>query len=69
MFLTVHYSLSGHVYLWLPLMTSVVIPWAKPMTIGGQLYDLQITDINIGTIHLLGVVSIGVWYHDWWLGI
>lgn len=43
------------------VMTSVVIPWAKPMTIGGHMYDLQITDINIGTIYLLGVVSIGVY--------
>ncbi|HRF99640.1 MAG TPA: NADH-quinone oxidoreductase subunit NuoH [Bacteroidia bacterium] len=43
------------------VMTSVVIPWAKPMMIGGHLYDLQITDINIGTIYLLGVVSIGVY--------
>ncbi len=43
------------------VMTSVVIPWAKPMNIGGHLYDLQITDINIGTIYLLGVVSIGVY--------
>ena len=43
------------------VMTSVVIPWAKPMMIGGQMYDLQITDINIGTIYLLGVVSIGVY--------
>jgi NADH-quinone oxidoreductase subunit H len=43
------------------VMTSVVIPWAKPVMIGGHLYDLQITDINIGTIYLLGVVSIGVY--------
>jgi len=43
------------------VMTSVVIPWAKPIMIGEKLYDLQITDINIGTIYLLGVVSIGVY--------
>lgn len=43
------------------VMTSVVIPWAKPMMVGGHIYDLQITDINIGTIYLLGVVSIGVY--------
>ncbi len=43
------------------VMTSVVIPWAKPMMVGGHMYDLQITDINIGTIYLLGVVSIGVY--------
>ncbi len=43
------------------VMTSVVIPWAKPVTINGHSYDLQITDVNIGVIYLLGVVSIGVY--------
>ena len=43
------------------VMTSVVIPWAKPVMINGHLYDLQITDVNIGVIYLLGVVSIGVY--------
>jgi len=43
------------------VMTSAVIPWGKPVMIGGHLYDLQITDINIGVIYLLGVVSIGVY--------
>ena len=26
------------------VVTSSVVPWAKPVTIGGQVYDLQITD-------------------------
>ena len=43
------------------VVTSSVVPWAKPVTIGGQVYDLQITDINIGVIYLLGVASIGVY--------
>lgn len=43
------------------LMTGTVIPWAKPININGHVYDLQITDINIGVIYLLGVVSIGVY--------
>lgn len=43
------------------LMTGTVIPWAKPININGHIYDLQITDINIGVIYLLGVVSIGVY--------
>lgn len=43
------------------LMTGTVIPWAKPIMINGHMYDLQITDINIGVIYLLGVVSIGVY--------
>jgi NADH-quinone oxidoreductase subunit H len=43
------------------VMTSAVIPWGKPLMFHGKLYDLQITDINIGVIYLLGVVSIGVY--------
>ena len=41
------------------VITSSVVPWAKPVIIGGQVYDMQITDINIGVIYLLGVASIG----------
>lgn len=42
-------------------MTSVVIPWGSSLEIGGNVYPLQITDINIGLLYLLGVVSIGVY--------
>lgn len=43
------------------LMTAVVIPWASPITIGGTIHPLQITDINIGLLYIFGVVSIGVY--------
>jgi len=43
------------------LMTGVVIPWGSSLVIKGQSYPLQITDINIGILYLLGVVSIGVY--------
>jgi NADH-quinone oxidoreductase subunit H len=43
------------------LMTGVVIPWGGVLTFGGHSYPLQITDINIGILYLLGVVSIGVY--------
>ena len=43
------------------VITSAVVPWAKPVNIGGHVYDMQITDINIGVIYLLGVASIGVY--------
>jgi NADH-quinone oxidoreductase subunit H len=42
-------------------MTGVVIPWGQPLMIGGESFDLQITDINIGVLYLFGVVSIGVY--------
>lgn len=43
------------------ILTSTVIPWGKPVVIGGHAYDIQITDINIGALYLLGVASIGVY--------
>ncbi|MFY8138910.1 MAG: NADH-quinone oxidoreductase subunit NuoH [Flavobacteriales bacterium] len=42
-------------------MTSVVIPWGSGLEINGTVYPMQITDINIGLLYLLGVVSIGVY--------
>lgn len=42
-------------------MTSVVIPWGSSLTFDGVVYPLQITDINIGLLYILGVVSIGVY--------
>src|SRR3954465_4114 len=42
-------------------MTSAVIPWGKGLTIGGNFYPLQATDVNIGLLYIFGVVSIGVY--------
>jgi len=42
-------------------LTGVVIPWGGNLTIDGVSYSLQITDINIGLLYLLGVVSMGVY--------
>jgi len=42
-------------------MTGVVIPWGSSVTIGGEVYSLQIADINIGLLYLLAVVSVGVY--------
>lgn len=43
------------------LMTSAVIPWGKSIEIGGQVYNLQVADINVGILYILGVVSLGVY--------
>ncbi len=43
-------------------LTGTVIPWAAPMMLdNGTSFDFQITDLNIGVLYLLGVVSIGVY--------
>jgi NADH-quinone oxidoreductase subunit H len=42
-------------------MTGVVIPWGAGWQSGDTLYPMQVTDINIGLLYLLSVVSIGVY--------
>jgi NADH-quinone oxidoreductase subunit H len=42
-------------------MASAVIPWGKGLSIGGNFYSLQVTDVNIGILYIFGVVSIGVY--------
>lgn len=42
-------------------MSGVVIPWGSSLIISGQEYMMQITDVNIGILYVLGVVSIGVY--------
>ncbi len=43
------------------LMTSAVIPWGPQITIAGEKVALQVADINIGILYVLGVVSLGVY--------
>lgn len=43
------------------LMTGAVIPWGTSLYIGGQEYSLQVADVNIGILYLLGVTSVGVY--------
>ncbi len=43
------------------LMTSAVIPWGPEITIGGVTTKLQVADINIGVLYVIGVVSLGVY--------
>ena len=40
---------------------SAVIPWGQKLTIGTHVVDLQVTDINVGVLYILGVVSLGVY--------
>lgn len=42
-------------------MTGVVLPWGPAITIAGEQYSLQITDVNIGILYMFGVVSMGVY--------
>ncbi|MCG3167723.1 MAG: NADH-quinone oxidoreductase subunit H [Bacteroidia bacterium] len=43
------------------LMTSAIIPWGSEITLFGNTFNLQITDLNIGVLYVFAVTSIGVY--------
>lgn len=43
------------------LMTSVVIPWGPDIVAFGRTIALQVTDVNIGILFIMGITSIGVY--------
>ncbi len=55
------FILGPSVFMLTALMTGSVIPWGSDFVINGKTYSAQITDINIGVLYLLGVVSVGVY--------
>lgn len=55
------FILGPSVFMLTTLMVSAVIPWGMALEFGGQIYALQVADINIGILYILGVVSLGVY--------
>jgi NADH-quinone oxidoreductase subunit H len=43
------------------LMFSAVIPWGDTLIINGKEYPLQVTDIDVGLLYILGVLSLTVY--------
>jgi NADH-quinone oxidoreductase subunit H len=43
------------------LMTSAVIPWGPDVSFRGSTFPLQVADINVGVLYVMGVVSLGVY--------
>jgi NADH-quinone oxidoreductase subunit H len=43
------------------LLTGSVIPWGPDLEIFGQKVQLQVADVNIGILFIMGIVSIGVY--------
>jgi NADH-quinone oxidoreductase subunit H len=43
------------------LMTGSVIPWGKDLDLFGQSVQLQVADVNIGILFIMGFLSIGVY--------
>lgn len=42
-------------------ITSAVIPWGQPVTMGDRTIILQVADINVGVLYIFGVVALGVY--------
>lgn len=55
------FILGPSLFMMTACMTGVVIPWTSPIQYDGQTYAMQISDINIGVLYVLGVASIGVY--------
>lgn len=55
------YILGPMLTMLVALLGSAVIPWGKPLEIGGKAYPLQVADINIGVLYVFAVVSVGVY--------
>ncbi len=55
------FILGPSLFMMTACMTGVVIPWTSPIQYDGQSYAMQISDINIGVLYVLGIASIGVY--------
>lgn len=47
--------------MFISLITSAVIPWGKPLYISGQLFDLQVANIDVGVLYIIGLASVSVY--------
>lgn len=55
------FILGPGIFMFVACMTSAVIPWGTTLTLFGLNVDLQVTDINIGILYVMGFVSLGVY--------
>lgn len=55
------FILGPGIFMFVACMTSAVIPWGTQLTAFGRPIDLQVTDINIGILYVMGFVSLGVY--------
>ncbi len=55
------YILAPGAFMFVACMTSAVIPWGTELTLFGRPVALQVTDLNIGILYILGFTSLGVY--------
>ncbi len=55
------FILGPAITMFIALITGAVIPWGKTLNIGGESFALQIANVDVGVLFLVGMVSIGVY--------
>jgi NADH-quinone oxidoreductase subunit H len=55
------FILAPGIFMFVACMTSAVIPWGTELTLFGTPIQLQVADINIGILYIMGFVSLGVY--------
>lgn len=55
------FVLGPSITMFIALITGAVIPWGQTLNIGGESFALQIANIDVGVLFLIGMVSIGVY--------
>ncbi|MCC7465847.1 MAG: NADH-quinone oxidoreductase subunit NuoH [Saprospiraceae bacterium] len=55
------YILAPGAFIFVALMASAVIPWGTTLTLGGLNWNLQVADVNIGILYVVGLASLGVY--------
>jgi len=55
------YILAPGAFIFVALMASAVIPWGTTLTLGGLNWNLQVADLNIGILYVIGLASLGVY--------
>ncbi|MDR2204585.1 MAG: NADH-quinone oxidoreductase subunit NuoH [Flavobacteriaceae bacterium] len=55
------FVLGPSLVMFISLITGAVIPWGKPLVIGGETFDLQVVNIDIGVLYIMGLASVSVY--------
>lgn len=55
------FVLGPSIVMFISLLTGAVIPWGKSLNIGGYSFDLQVANIDVGVLYILGLASVSVY--------
>jgi NADH-quinone oxidoreductase subunit H len=55
------FILGPSMVMFISLITGAVIPWGKPIEIAGQVFDLQVANLDIGVLYIMGLASVSVY--------